>query len=85
MTFKEPLFNYSFHLHYIWDEITVPITYDSDWQRAIAIMLSAVQESAHYQNLLPSGRTTSPGPAQTGGQDYTIGTARVCPVDGQLD
>jgi hypothetical protein len=51
--FKEPLFNYSRHLRYIWDEIKLPITYESDWQRALAIMTDAVQQNTMYQELLP--------------------------------
>ena len=51
--FKEPLFNYSLHLDFIWDEIMIPITYDSDWKKAMTIMLKAVQENPHYQALLP--------------------------------
>ncbi len=51
--FKEPLYNYSAHLRFVWDEIRVPITYASDWQRAIAIMANAVREHAAYLALRP--------------------------------
>ena len=51
--FKEPLFNYSRHLHYVWDEVMLPITYESDWQQAVAIMATAVQQHPQYQELLP--------------------------------
>lgn len=51
--FKEPLYNYSVYLHFIWDEISVPVTYESDWKRAIEIMLESVQQNQHYQGLLP--------------------------------
>jgi small-conductance mechanosensitive channel len=51
--FKEPLYNYSVHLHFVWDEITVPITYESNWKRAIEILANAVQGSPVYQELLP--------------------------------
>ena len=51
--FKEPLFNYSLHLDFIWDEIMIPITYDSDWKKAMTIMLKTVQENPQYQALLP--------------------------------
>lgn len=51
--FKEPLFNYSAYLRYIWDEITIPIPYGSELQIAIKIMLDSVQQSPHYQSLLP--------------------------------
>jgi small-conductance mechanosensitive channel len=51
--FKEPLFNYSARLRYIWDEIAVPITYESNWQRAIELMSNAVKENPLYQDLIP--------------------------------
>jgi small-conductance mechanosensitive channel len=54
--FKEPLFNYSRHLSYIWDEISVPVTYESDWQRAIQIMSDAAEQHPLYQELLPKAR-----------------------------
>jgi small-conductance mechanosensitive channel len=54
--FKEPLYNYSQHLHYVWDEIMVPVTYESDWQRAIQIMVAAVQQHALYAELLPAAQ-----------------------------
>jgi small-conductance mechanosensitive channel len=51
--FKEPLYNYSVYLHFIWDEISVPVTYESDWKRAIEIMLESIRQNQHYQGLLP--------------------------------
>lgn len=54
--FKEPLFNYSRHLKYIWDEVSVPVTYESDWQRAVQIMTNAVQQHPLYQELLPKAQ-----------------------------
>jgi len=36
--FKEPVFNYSGDFPFLWDEITVPIKYGSDWQGARAIL-----------------------------------------------
>lgn len=51
--FKEPLFSYSVHLHYIWDEIRIPVPYGSNWQQAMAIMSNAVTQHAAYQELLP--------------------------------
>ena len=51
--FKEPLFNYTVHLHYIWDEITIPVPHGGDWQRATTIMLAAVRENPGYALLLP--------------------------------
>ena len=54
--FKEPLFNYSRHLSYIWDEVSVPVTYESDWQRATQIMMEAAQQHPSYQELLPQAQ-----------------------------
>jgi small-conductance mechanosensitive channel len=51
VVFSDPVFNYTQHWRYIWDEIVVPITYDSNWQRATQIMLEHGQEySSHLQN-----------------------------------
>jgi small-conductance mechanosensitive channel len=48
--FSEPVFNYTQHWEYLWDEITVPVTYDSDWRRAREIMLEHAEEyTAHLQ------------------------------------
>lgn len=51
--FKEPLYNYSAHLRFVWDEIKIPITYESNWKRAIEIMSNAVCEHTAYKELLP--------------------------------
>jgi len=29
---------------YLWDEIMIPVTYDSDWRRAVEIILAKVEE-----------------------------------------
>ena len=42
LTFTEPVFNYSAALGYVWDELTLPISYRSDWRTAERI----VQEEA---------------------------------------
>jgi small-conductance mechanosensitive channel len=55
--FKEPLYNYSAHLHFVWDEIKVPITYESNWEKAVAIMANAVREHPAYQALLPKAES----------------------------
>ena len=34
-----PVFNFTQHWGYLWDEITLPITYESDWQLATELML----------------------------------------------
>jgi small-conductance mechanosensitive channel len=48
--FSDPVFNYTQHWEYLWDEITIPITYHSDWRRARQIMLAHAEEyTAHLQ------------------------------------
>jgi small-conductance mechanosensitive channel len=54
--FKEPLFSYDVHLHYIWDEIQMPLPYGSDWKNAIEILLNTVKAHPEYQKLLPKAR-----------------------------
>jgi len=51
--FKEPLFNYSAHLRFVWDEINVPITYESDWEKAMKIMADSIHAHPAYHELLP--------------------------------
>jgi len=36
--------NYTKDHHFIWDELAIPITYDSDWQKAMKIINDAVTE-----------------------------------------
>jgi len=36
--FSAPVYNYTQHWGYLWDEITLPVTYTSDWRRASEIM-----------------------------------------------
>ena len=38
------VFNYTVDLTFVWDEISVPITYGSDWRRAISLVLDIVRE-----------------------------------------
>ncbi len=37
-TFTEPVFNYSAAFDYIWEELTVPVGHDSDWDQAERIL-----------------------------------------------
>ena len=37
--FSDPVYNYTQHWGYLWDEITIPVTYASDWRCAAEIML----------------------------------------------
>jgi small-conductance mechanosensitive channel len=42
--FKEPVFNYTADFPFLWDEITVPVMYGSDYERARAILMQCAQE-----------------------------------------
>ena len=44
MVFAAPVFNYTQHFNFLWDEITIPITYDSDWRLAGETMLEHGRE-----------------------------------------
>lgn len=46
--FSHPVFNYTQNWKYLWDEITIPVTYDSDWRRAGEIMLEHAEAYAHH-------------------------------------
>jgi small-conductance mechanosensitive channel len=48
--FAAPVFNYTQHLPYLWDEITIPVTYESDWRRAGDLMLEHGRQ--HSSSLL---------------------------------
>lgn len=46
-TFTEPVYNYSAAFEFIWEELTVPVAYDSDWHTAERILKEeAVRASA---------------------------------------
>jgi hypothetical protein len=40
VVFSDPVFNYTQHWRYLWDEIVIPVTYASDWRRAGEMMLA---------------------------------------------
>lgn len=42
--FKEPVFNYSGDFPFLWDEITLPVKYGSDWKVARTMLRSVVDE-----------------------------------------
>jgi small-conductance mechanosensitive channel len=53
--FSDPVFNYTQHWPYLWDEVTIPITYSSDWRRAWEVMRDHGQ--AYTSNLLRQAQT----------------------------
>lgn len=42
--FKEPVYNYSADFPFLWDEITLPVRYGSDWKLARTMLRDLVQE-----------------------------------------
>jgi small-conductance mechanosensitive channel len=42
--FKEPVFNYSADFPFLWDEVTFPVRYGSDWKYAIDMLQRVVDE-----------------------------------------
>lgn len=49
--FETPIYNYTRQFPFLWDEIAVPLRYESDWQRAEEILLEAAREAT--ADLLP--------------------------------
>lgn len=46
--FTDPLANYTGGFNYIWNEIVVTVTFDSDWQRAKELLLEIVNRHANH-------------------------------------
>lgn len=42
--FKQNIYNYTRDFDFIWDELQLPLTYESDWQKAIKISLSTAKK-----------------------------------------
>jgi small-conductance mechanosensitive channel len=54
--FSAPVFNYTRHWPYLWDEIMIPVTYSSDWRRAGEVMLEHAESyTAHFQEQAQAG------------------------------
>ena len=50
VVFSDPVFNYTQRWPYLWDEITIPVTYESKWRRAEELMLEHGREyTSHFQ------------------------------------
>ena len=45
--FKDPVYNYSADFAFLWDEITLPIRYGSDWEYARSMITAIVHEVCH--------------------------------------
>ncbi len=46
MVFRHPIFNYTRDFEFIWNEIKIVITFESDWKKAKEIILNHAQEEA---------------------------------------
>jgi small-conductance mechanosensitive channel len=44
VAFGDPVFNYTKHWPYLWDEVMIPVTYESDWRGAVELMLEHGRE-----------------------------------------
>jgi small-conductance mechanosensitive channel len=42
-TFEAPVYNFSATFDYVWEELTVPIPHDADWERAEEVMLEVAR------------------------------------------
>jgi small-conductance mechanosensitive channel len=54
--FDEPVYNYSHHFPYIWDEMRLPVRYGDDHARAEAILLAAARDHALLPEQVPPER-----------------------------
>ena len=43
--FDEPIYNYSKDFDYVWEEIAIPVSYKTDWERARGILLEEVEQA----------------------------------------
>jgi len=69
MVFDRPVFNYTYRFSFVWDQISVPVTYDSDWKQAVAIMSEAVKSHPEYIKLLPKAKSA----LRKAKRDFAIG------------
>ena len=50
--FDEPIYNYTYHFPYVWEEIRLPVKYDDDRGKAETILLEAARRHAVNQSEL---------------------------------
>lgn len=43
--FEQPVYNYSKDFDYIWEEVTVPLSYTTNWERGKAILMEEVEDA----------------------------------------
>ena len=51
--FNEPIYNYTYHFPYVWEEIRLPVSYSDDRARAETILLEAAQRHAVQEDEIP--------------------------------
>ena len=51
--FDEPIYNYTYHFPYVWEEIRLPVSYRDDRAAAETILLEAAQRHAVQNNEIP--------------------------------
>jgi small-conductance mechanosensitive channel len=84
-TFTEPVFNFSAHLDWLWEELAVAVPRRSDWARAEAIVLEEIRGHA------PELRRRGEEELARLGERYLVGRAEVEPrtfvrlVDGDVE
>ena len=72
-TFTEPVFNFSAHLDWIWEELVVAVPQDADWPRAEQVVLEEVR--AYAPELRREGEVT----LARLGERYLLADAQVEP------
>ena len=48
-TFTEPVFNYSAMFDFIWEEVSFPIAYRSDWRKAEEILRDEAEKTSRAE------------------------------------
>ena len=72
-TFTEPVFNYSAHLEWIWEELAFAVPQDADWETAETILLEEIR--AHAPELRARGEAA----LAKLGERYLLSSAEVEP------
>jgi small-conductance mechanosensitive channel len=71
MTFTEPVYNYSAVLEFLWEELTIPVPYASDWRMAETILREEAQRASNTEGAREAIRTMV--------RRYPVGRAEVEP------
>ncbi|MBU0508310.1 mechanosensitive ion channel family protein [bacterium] len=72
--FTEPLFNYTKGFNYIWNEITVLVTFESDWRKAKGLLQEiAIRHAAHVEE-------TARESFQNAAQQFLLSVSDLTPI-----